>query len=210
MSSMWRKPDTHVALYACGSILLFGSWFASNVVGNYWLGELQDRERVLTSITLTDLDRGQWLREYNSQVDAKRSRDLIGVAAFHLLSKTEQALVGVETLLEDDGRVRQRIVDEKNARVAQAESSLKNGDPESVVEALNAVTERYDREIVPKTEAAMSRWEKARLSQQASGYAFLGLYIAGALLIGLGFVLKELRRPSGIALQPAAHKARRG
>jgi uncharacterized protein YhaN len=210
MSSVWRKPAIHVLFYACGSALVFGSWFASNVVGNHWLGELQDRERVLTSATLTELNRAQWLREYNAQVEAKRSRDLIGLAAYHLLAETEQALTGVETLLEDDSRVRQRIVDDKNVRVARAEAMLKKEDFESVVQALNEATGRYESTIVPTTQNAMSRWETARMSQQAANHAFIALYIAGAMLIACGFVTKELRGPSNNALQPTAPKKRRG
>lgn len=207
---MWRKPNTHVLLYACGSFLLFGSWFASNVIGNHWLAELQDRERVQTSVTLTELNRAQWLREYNAQVEANRSRELIGLAAFHLLAETEQALAGVTTLLEDDSHVRQRIVADKNARVARAETLLKKGDMESLVQALNDITDRYDREVVPTTTRAMQRWEDARMAQQASSYAFVGLYIVGAVLIAFGFILKEFRGPSNNALQPTAPKRRRG
>lgn len=207
---MWRKPATHVLMYACGSLLLFGSWFASNVVGNHWLGVLQDRERVLTSVTLTELSRANWLREYNAQVEAKGSRKLIGFAAFHLLAETEQVLADIETLLEDDGQVRQRIVADKNVRVEQAELQFNKGDMESVVLTLNEVSDRYDRVVIPRTQLAMSRWEAVRMSQQTSNYAFVGLYIVGALLIAFGFILKELRGPSNNALQPTAPKRRRG
>jgi hypothetical protein len=207
---VWRKPATHVLMYACGSLLLFGSWFASNVVGNHWLGVLQDRERVLTSVTLTELSRANWLREYNAQVEAKGSRKLIGFAAFHLLAETEQVLADIETLLEDDGQVRQRIVADKNVRVEQAELQFNKGDMESVVLTLNEVSDRYDRVVIPRTQLAMSRWEAVRMSQQTSNYAFVGLYIVGALLIAFGFILKELRGPSNNALQPTAPKRRRG
>lgn len=210
MSSVWRKPSIHVLFYACGSFLVFGSWFASNVVGNYWLGELQDRERVLSSVSLTELNRAQWLREYNVQAEAKQSRDLTGLAAYHLLAETEQALTGVETLLEDDSRGRQSIVDDKNIRLARAEAMLKKGDFESVVKALNEATERYERTVVPTTQKATSRWQTERMSQQAASYAFVALYITGATLIAIGFVLKELRGPSNSALHPTAQKKRRG
>jgi hypothetical protein len=208
--SEWHRPATHLLLYAFGSVLLFGSWFASNVVGNHWLGELQDRERVLTSITLTELNRAQWLREFNVQIQAKQNRDLIGLAAFHLLAETEQVLADVESLLKDDSQARQQIVAAKIDRVAQAEKTLKKGEMEAVVDTLNKVTSRYEETVVPNTKKAMSRWEAARMSQQKSSYAFIGLYIAGAVLIAFGFVLKEFRSPSSSALQPTAQKKRSG
>lgn len=99
---------------------------------------------------------------------------------------------------------------EKNIRVARAETLLKKGDIESVVQALDHVTDRYERTVEPTTQKAMMRWETARMSQQASNVAFVGLYIAGAVLVALGFVTKEFRGPSNNALQPTAQKKRRG
>jgi hypothetical protein len=87
---------------------------------------------------------------------------------------------------------------------------LKEGEMEAVVDTLNKVTSRYEETVVPNTKKAMSRWEYARMSQQRSSYAFIGLYIAGAVLIAFGFVLKEFRSPSNNALQPPSQKKRRG
>lgn len=210
MGSSWRLPRGFVLLYAIGSVLLFGSWFASNVMSARWLGEMQDRERVLNSITLSEISRSQWLREYNTQVTVNQSRELTGLAAYHLLAETEQVLAGIETSLEDDSIVRQRIIGDKNSRLARAEAWFREGNYEQVVQELNRVTAKYDHDVVPKTSKAASRWDEARLTTKKWGVAFVVLYVIGAALVACGFVLKECRVPSNEALQPTARKAHRG
>ncbi len=210
MRSRWRLPRDHVLLYALGSLLLFGSWFASNSMSARWLEEMQDRERVLNSITLSSMSRDEWFREYNTQVTANQSRELTGVAAYHLLAATEQVLAGIETSLEDDSDVRRRIIEDKNSRVKMAETWLHQGNYEQVVQELNRVQAKYDRDVVPRTKMAASRWEDARLATEKWGVAFVVLYVIGAILVAFGFVLKECRVSSNEALQPTARKGRSG
>ena len=59
------------------------------------------------------MSRDEWFREYNTQVTANQSRELTGVAAYHLLAATEQVLAGIETSLEDDSDVRRRRINDK-------------------------------------------------------------------------------------------------
>jgi len=200
-----RRSIIVVTLMFLGGLTLFVAWISQNYFKDIWTSERQFLEKTQFLVEIGQTKAEMWQVQMN--LEAQRSpvnTDLYLPAIFNFVRSLATVNAWEKSRISTQG---QEAINEKNRVVDQAQQALDKHDQATLLKIKDSLVKERNEHEPSLDQSFFQQMYNSKATADFWNNVFLLAYIAGSLLIGVGWVLTRVCSwPDRIATKIASTK----